>query len=219
MFSEKYKVQTEPINGPECGLTLLELLISLAMLSIVTILLAQSVTTQWRIVSRVSSNIETIQTEDLRQSLFTDFTSRLQPQWPDQSEHRFQGRADGYSGLTIGTGVRPGLTPIRAALTGDPGRRRLSMTIGDAPLALLQDLGDAAFSYRGLDGRWYPVWPPAETPGNGVDRPPYAYLTPQLPNAVRLTFTDQQTERAWVALLGSDPALPPRPQDAGEVLP
>lgn len=161
------------------GFTLVEMLVTLVLVSLVGSLLWQALATVARLESALARTralgdddaLRRVWAEQALAGIMTGATG-------DPVD--FRGSADGLSGYSTmppwpGT-MGPELTTLALANAGESAQRLMARRPGDAPeLELWRWPGrDGRFDYLDADGRWHARWPPA--PGR----------QPSLPRAVRL---------------------------------
>lgn len=187
----------------------------MALLSLVTLFLTQSVFTQWSIARRVSAAFDRSRDLYMRESLFEDLVAGLMPAWPEQQDSAFQGRPERFSAVTLQPlgGGPDSVVSLRLDILGPIGNQSVSARLGDQTLPLLTGVTAARLDYRAIDGSWHLRWPPPNNPGNGVDSGRPVFETPPLPVSVRLTYELAGQRFVWIGNLASTPALPPREQD------
>ncbi|MGB3457571.1 MAG: prepilin-type N-terminal cleavage/methylation domain-containing protein [Litorimonas sp.] len=176
------RVAADPDAGPAArdnGFTLLETLVALAILSVVSLVMFQSVITLTRVSERAGAVAAQSLDELVRRDVFTSVVAQLVPDWPDGREPgdgAFTGTARGFQGLTghdpgaaasadgsrglsrVGVGEDSGGLVLR--VEGQPalilsGSRPLP---GASPVQARAEAG--RFRYLGTDGVWRADWPP-----------------------------------------------------------
>jgi prepilin-type N-terminal cleavage/methylation domain-containing protein len=173
-------------RGPEVGFTLLEMLVTLVIVSVVTTLLWQALALTARIEQSLAGSQQTVQDQRLRAAWVQQALAGLAV--PPGTETALRGSPTRIDAVTTAPPWPGSAGPEAMVLewrTGDPetaGWQRL--TARRPATGEVFDLGawDASlrFDYLNADGRWVPTWPPsglaerAET----AQRP--------LPRAVRL---------------------------------
>lgn len=201
----------------QAGFSLLELIASLAIVSLVSAALFQSMAAWMRLSARAAAAADATLTSIAGQQMFDRAVGGLTFAWPEETEARFIGASDGFSGhsATPLQGLTPGLDVIQVAIQSSvsPARGRIVYSSGDAVWALQEFDETAALSYLGADGAWRSNWPPATNPEPGPFADAPFFDTPQLPIAIRLTYGDAGATKVWIADISSHPRVPQRLKD------
>ena len=197
------------------GFTLVELIVALALLSLVSLFLFDAALTQWSNMQRISRAFAEVRSLTMREMIFRDVTQDMIPSWPESDEAEFQGTRDRFAGSTLRSlsDTPPHRLPLEAVLERGNDGHRLVLRQQSDELVLLEGLVRAGFDYRGLDGNWREAWPPEDNPGNGFFDDGQYYATPPLPETIRLRFSLDGQERVWIVAINSSPRLPFRIQD------
>lgn len=198
------------------GFTLLETLISLAILSVVSLALFQSTTALLRITdSAVGAGNRTLESA-ISTRTFRVSVSGLTPAWEEQEQDIFFGNATTFSGLStdVPTFSAQSLQKLTYTLVQGEGDVVLLEVQAAQERWVLHELqvSQASFSYLGSDQKWYEVWPPKEVPSTGFFDDVNYKKMPQLPLAIRLhgaggrqNLPGHEREVDWVV-----PVLVPR---------
>jgi|GEM_PF-4935224 len=199
------------------GFSLLELIATLAIVSLVSAALFQSAAAWMRLSSRAASAAEDSLSSIAGQQMFQRLVGGLIYAWPEEIDQKFEGGPNGFSGQTATplAGVHPQLKGVSVFITSgdDSSGGRIVYQSPDAQWTLAEIGGGAAFSYLGADAVWRPSWPP-ETPPNPGPFDDGAHLDiPQLPIAVRVDFLDGDRPQSWIANVKSQQRIPQRIQD------
>lgn len=199
------------------GFSLLELIASLAIVSLVSAALFQSIAGWMRLSARAGAAADETLASIAGQHMFDRAVGGLVFAWPEETNSRFIGAADGFSGLSKRPlqGLFPGLTDIQIVIqSAEADERGRVAYISDQANWTLQEFdGSATFSYFGADGAWRSSWPPAVNPEPGPFADAQFFNTPQLPEAIRLTYTVGEAEYVWIADISGNPRIPQRLQD------
>lgn len=202
------------------GFSLLELIASLAIISLVSAALFQSTGAWLRLSTRASAAADEALSSIAGQQMFDRLVGGLIYAWPEESALRFVGAHDGFAGLSATplSGLTPQLLPVQvSALPANDGRRGRIVYNGGADAWTLRAFdGAATFSYLGADGEWRTTWPPAANPEPGPFDDAFHYDTPQLPLAIRVVMSGSGGSETWVADINSDPPIPQRLRDLRE---
>ncbi|MEL6379802.1 MAG: prepilin-type N-terminal cleavage/methylation domain-containing protein [Pseudomonadota bacterium] len=218
------------LRAGAAGFSLLEVLIALAITSLASLALFQSMSAWFAISAKTTGAAERALGGVVHNQQFRAVVGGLLPGWPYRPEEAFIGRADFFSGLTTASlhQREQGLAVVSMELLKD--QRSGAITLSYAARAGGEDTGwimerfpaatDGAFSYFGADGRWYPTWPPAKNPEPGPFTDAELFDTPPLPLAVKMVVTGPKaaggttaTRTVLIAPVESDPILPIRPGD------
>ncbi len=199
------------------GFSLLELIASLAIVSLVSAALFQSMASWMRLSSRASGAAEASLAAIAGQQMFDRIVGGLIFAWPEETARRFVGAADGFSGITTTPlhGLHPQLASASIVVLrpNNATRGRIVYRSDEIEWTLREFDGAAAFSYLGADGAWRESWPPETNPDPGSFGDAAYFDTPQLPAAIRLSFDDGGNSTVWIADIASDPRIPQRVQD------
>ena len=161
------------VRPDEQGLTLIEMLVVLVLVSLLGTLLIQGAgffLGQYASVQRVHREASLA---ELRQHWFA---STLQAMVPSRLEaRRFAGDASSFEGVTLqGLRARSGdPARVRWSIDGDGGSSVVRYQEGEAArwVVLRSDRGPLAFQYAGADREWHERWPLAE---DALERIPHA---------------------------------------------
>ncbi len=203
------------------GYSLLELIASLAIVSLVSAALFQSAGAWLQLSTRSSAAADDALASIATQQMFDRVVGGLIYAWRDEPAGYFIGAVDGFSGLTATPlhGVAPQLLAVEvAALQPQDGRPgRIVYSAGGVDRWTLRTFdGATTFSYLGADGEWRTSWPPANNPEPGPFDDAAFFETPQLPLAIRVTVSESGGGEIWIADIKSNPPIPQRLQDLRE---
>lgn len=192
---------------------MLEVLVSIAIFSISSLLIFSSLLQY----ARLSSRIEDVSLQTLQQQVgpgtFEYVITGIVPGWPELDTEKFAGSSLGFSaisthGLFADGG---GLRQIRLELSED---RKTLFAADESARVVLHRFGvPARFSYLGNAGVWAEEWPPAKRQDFGAYDDTAHYEPPVLPRAIRLQVEDR-SELDWISRLGWQAPRPIRTQDA-----
>ncbi len=202
------------------GFSLLELIASLAIVSLVSAALFQSMAAWMRLSARASAAADASLSSIAGQQMFDRIVGGLVFAWPEEETSYFVGASDGFSGLSATPlhGIYPRLAPVRMSIikaeNSQPGR--VVYQSENVEWTLRDFSGAAAFSYLGADGAWRATWPPTTNPEPGPFDDAAYFDVPQLPLAVRASFSDGDETVAWIADIAGDPKIPQRMQDLAQ---
>ena len=176
----------------EEGFSLFEVLIALAIMSVVSLALFQS-TTQLLSVSEKSVSVTGNTLDDfVLNETFQSLVVGIVPAWPEDEENIFRGDEAGFSGLVAGSTLlqQGGVKPFSANVSVQNAlgnQSFIDFQFDGAPLISQPVEGVSyEFSYLGWDQKWYNFWPPEEIPSTGFEGDNLFLEMPQLPEAIRL---------------------------------
>ncbi len=179
------------------GLTLLEMLVALVLLSMVATLAIQGLGYVMSQQRRFADFAADARADTLRYAWYRDVIGGLYPARSGEPG-RFQGRPDRVQGVTLNPLAHPGGVPggFRLSLETAAGETRLRYAEPGGRswvLARLQGGDRAAFEFLDSDGQWHPRWPP-----EAAQRPE------QLPRAVALRLDGATGAAApWIVAVQS----------------
>lgn len=210
------RARTENANHQR-GFSLLELIASLAIVSLVSAALFQSMAAWMRLSARAGAAADETLTSIAGQQMFDRAVGGMTFAWPEETNAQFIGAADGFSGLSRSPlqGLFPQLSVIQFSVRSPrPGEKGgIIYTSGAADWTLQEFDGRATLSYLGEDGVWRPSWPPASNPEPGPFADADYYAIPKLPAAIRLSYLNDGAENVWIADISGKPRVPQRLQD------
>ena len=168
------------------GLTLIEMMVTLVIVSAVVGLLAQAMSQLRRVESLLSGGQLEAAVQQVHAAWLLEALEGVAAQ-PLDSLERFKGHAQGLTALTVAVpgfpAPRPGLLKLQIRKSSDAPGSVLEMTQASALTAegaatpLLSWIGEAGrFRYRDVDGEWHEQWPKSDRPG----------VFEQLPTAILL---------------------------------
>ncbi len=200
-------------NVAVAGFTLLETLISLAILSMVSLALIQSTSSLLHITDRAVAAGDRVLESAISRKTFQLSVAKLIPAWPESKNDVFKGGSTLFSGISSGAPSLGIKTPQRVMfeLVGAAkGRILLEVSVGAETWELVSfSTNTASFSYLGEDQKWYPDWPPEFSPTPSYNSISRWKKPPQLPLAIRLRgFGDENI--AWVVMVGGSVNVPYR---------
>lgn len=188
-----------PARAPRriTGLTLLEMLVVLVLLSLVATLAIQGLGYVLNQQRRFADFAEAARADTLRYAWYRDVIGGLYPARSGEPG-RFQGRPDRVQGVTLNPLTRPGGVPggFRLSLVTAGGETILRYAEPGGHSWVLARLADGArpgFEFLDASGQWHPRWPPEE-----AQRPE------QLPHAVALRLdTAADAAAPWIVAVQS----------------
>ncbi len=185
------------------GFTLLETLISLAILSVVSLALFQSTSMLLHITDRAVFAGGRALESSIARKTFRSSIGGLTLAWREHEGEVFIGKQDSLSGLSRDV---PALFAQRLQhvsfhlIPRDTDTIVLEVKTEDTAWDLHEFTAQSAkFSYLGADQRWYEAWPPEQTPSTGFFDDAAYIQTPQLPLAVRISGVNKGEKFTWIA--------------------
>lgn len=180
---------------------MLEVLVSIAIFSVTSLLIFSSLLQY----SRLSSRIESVSLQTLREQVgpgtFEYLISGIVPGWAEAQEEMFTGAGRGFTAAS-GHGLFAdgrGLRMIRLELSEDG--KSLFAADQYGQVLLHEFASPAAFSYLGEGGVWVDQWPPPQRQDFGRYDDTSLYESAPLPRAIRIQVVDR-SELDWIARLG-----------------
>lgn len=216
MTSREQQLQNlEPVpEKGQAGFTLLETLISLAILSVVSLALFQSTSALLHITDRAVFAGERTVEAGIARKTFRASIGGLTPAWREDVAGAFQGDARQLSGLStdVPTVAARGLQSFSLSLVPqNDGKIVLTAMAGGQTWPLREFAADTAkFVYLGADRQWHERWPPRQIPSPGFFDDVLFMDMPKLPLAVRLHGKSSDKSFDWVASVLGSRSLPYR---------
>lgn len=202
-------------SKPEAGFSLLEVLISLAFFSLISVLLFQSLLTQYRALDRVENAIETNLDDAAQQQFIRQVLSEIIAGWPSRPESQLSGNASYISGLTTASlsSETSNLVPFTLEVTPSPNGAELVMTIDQTTLPAVNLGSAAALEYYGYDGKWRSDWPPSQDDEFFSTSVEAVLRVQPLPEHIRLVSTTADRAILLSATIAQRESLPTRLAD------
>jgi prepilin-type N-terminal cleavage/methylation domain-containing protein len=179
----------------EAGFTLLELLVTLALVGLVTTLLVQTLWMSFDLLQRAREQTADIGRRQMQTEWFRAAVQGLQPD-SEGGRSKFRGSARAFSGLTIAApaDAEGAVRTVKWEIVFDrqANRSTLQATVApaDKPVPVLEWDGDSgAFEYLDDGGRRHDAWPP-----------PFGARLPQLPRGVALKMGAKPDETVLYAV-------------------
>ncbi|MDZ7628379.1 MAG: prepilin-type N-terminal cleavage/methylation domain-containing protein [Parvularculaceae bacterium] len=203
-------LQRVRLRSRQGGFTLLELLIALAISSVVLTIFVQSLSQQARMNTRIRDAAARALSRSIEEARFRTIIDGLTPAWPEAKGEFFVGTAGALRGLTrTPLSASRALVPVFVTIEPVEPAFALRYKEGATDWTIARFSAEARFTYLGADGVWYDAWPPEENPDPGSFGDAAFFETPQLPRAVRLETGDSD----WIAPVGRTVTLPVRERD------
>jgi len=201
----------------ERGLTLVETLVGLALLSLISMAMFQSITIWLLLSTQTSMHAQGAVSGAISSQQFQWVVRGLTPAWPEEDEKIFSGTPRGFSGISRRPleSASPGMGVISMTVEIDGGEAKLTYRSGDLSWPFLRaSIREGAFTYLAADGTWRQEWPPETSPEAGPFDDAIFAPTPQLPLAIRFEYTMQTGDKkVLLSDIGSDPVNPNRLKD------
>jgi prepilin-type N-terminal cleavage/methylation domain-containing protein len=180
------------------GFSLLEALVTLAIVALVAGLCMQALLQVMALRERVLRHDRDARASALHERWFRDSVGASLPDLP-RGVARFEGDGEGVRFLTASPLKGRGVASAGWRLRNDGVERNLEYRQADESWAMpVGPFIDARFTYQAADGRWHAAWPRREVPAE------------VLPRAVRLAAVGASGRRLeWSASVDSAPFLPP----------
>ncbi len=144
------------------GFSLIEVLIGLAITSVISALIFASLGTQMTQADAVRRATSESFDATMTTRLVTSVISSTQASWQDEDVPVFRGNREVVSGLFVNRlfGESEGLERYTIALRPLGQERRIEIVIGDETWIVARLPLTAEFRYLGLSGTWRQAWPP-----------------------------------------------------------
>jgi len=186
------------------GFTVLEALVSMVIVSMVAVLLMQSLSQILGLRERVLRSESEARIAALQEHWFRDSLAAVMADIP--------GGIAPFSGSSRAVRFL-GLDPIDGGYFAVVEWQILDSAEGleltyrrddhANPVVVLRGLSRASFRYQDGEGRWSDAWPPVPAAPDPPD-----VVTEVLPRAVELVMPDDSGSRVWRVGIGASPALP-----------
>lgn len=199
----------------EEGFSLIEVLVSLAIASIISLLIFGSLRQQFELIDRVQSASAEALDLQARTRLMSNVLLHTSPAWPENDADKFSGTREQISGVTGEAifGDRAAMQGYRLRIIQLAEASSLSLETAEGVWEMGKLPLDAHFLYYGHDGIWHTEWPPNRpTPRTIADMDAYA-RTGKLPSLVKVHSEQGEVSEAWVFAIYNTDALSVRTQD------
>jgi len=215
----KTDIPNTPLNpglsrDRDTGFTLLEMLVALAILSLTSLAMFQSIGTLLQVSEKAITASERTIDKTLDRITLISLISGIVPHWDDAPNTAFRGSGTEMSGVsTLNPGFdAQGLTAFSLRLVAKPGSQTHTLVYSshEASLDLASDIPlSARFNYVGLDANPRNSWPPDAPISNSFFNQEGFETLPVLPNIVSLTLPDGQV--IWTIAITKYFNLPNQP--------
>lgn len=200
------------------GFSLVEVLVAIAIFSVISVVLFQSTSQQFQLVDRLAASVDRSLERVGSSATLESVLAGAVPGWPEDEEGVFRGNDRRFSGTT-GAPLQsevPGLASFSLSIVSDGYVETLVYESGDTVWELGRFNGlNGAFEYLTLGGKWSNSWPPDEE----ISLPPFGdeswLQRPPLPRAVRFRFADRAgaDQIVWTANVNWRRGYLPRQSD------
>jgi len=189
-------------ESKDYGFTLLEVLISLALVSLITIAIFQSFMSMSRLSDRAQAATSNIYNQYVNRILFGRVVEGIFPDRKLEGRQWFQGTELEFSGMSRGFILsdmpNKGLVSFRVIAVDE----RLMLNTKEVQLILAEKNNVKGFFYLGSDRVWHSNWPPERAlpygPIDKIKTQDHELASPPvLPLAIRISFANG---RDWIAL-------------------
>lgn len=206
-------LKKRPAN--ESGFSLIEVLVSLGIASIVTMLIFGSLRQQFQLIDRVQNASAQALDLQARTRLMSNVLMNTSPAWPENESDQFQGNDQQISGVTGEAifGNRAAMQQYRLRLIklNDVSTLQLETEEGTWDMGVLPL--DAHFLYYGRDGAWHRTWPPDRPTPRTIPEMELQAKTGRIPALVKIHTEVSNATDHWVFALYNTDTLSLRSQD------
>lgn len=208
-------VGRKPSNVAEAGFSLIEILVALAIASLISMLIFGSLQQQYRLIDRVQNASSATLDFYARSRLLSNVIANTIPAWPESEEDKFEGDAAKLIGMTGETifGDQLSLQPYSVTLVEVGDMRIVTLQTDDGVWELGGISRDAKFEYYGHDGEWYPTWPPDRPAPRSIEEIEKQAATGNLPALIRIFSETEALSESWVFAVYSTDGLGLRSRD------
>lgn len=215
---EQKSSSKRPNSSAQLGFSLMEVLIALAIASLASLALFQSMGMWVTIAGKASNAASGALTSNVKDFQFRTLVYGIVPGWDTDEDEQFSGTAVRFSAISANQLhlETPQLLPIVISLVRQDDELLLTYEATSTGWTLQRFAGGrGAFHYLGADGAWYDRWPPEKTPEPGPFLDSTFYDTPQLPLAIRLSVSTENTadQQITIAPIAFEKDAPVRDQD------
>ena len=199
----------------EAGFSLIEVLVSLAIASLVSMLIFGSLRQQYQLIDRVQDASAEALDRQARSRLLSNVLRTTTPAWPEAEVEKFVGSAYQMSGVSneaiFGDSAAMQQYTVRLLQIG--GQRSINLETEEGVWEIGTVPGTARFSYYGHDGVWHETWPPQRPAPRTIPEMEQHAALGVLPALIRIDSESEQMVESWVfAMYNTDsPSL--RAQD------
>lgn len=199
----------------ESGFSLIEVLVSLGIASLVTMLIFGSLRQQFQLIDRVQNASAEALDLQARTRLMANVLMNTSPAWPENESDQFQGNDRQISGVTgeaiFGTRAAMQQYRLRLIKLNDASTLQLETEEGSWDLGVMPL--DTHFLYYGRDGIWHDTWPPDRPTPRTIPEMELQAKTGTIPALVKIHTEESNASDTWVFALNNTDTLSVRAQD------
>ncbi|MEL6665103.1 MAG: glycosyltransferase [Pseudomonadota bacterium] len=199
----------------EAGFSLIEILVALAIASLISMLIFGSLQQQYRLIDRVQNASADTLDFHARSRLLSNVIANTVPAWPESEEDMFAGDAAAISGMTGEAifGDQLSLQPYSVTLVEVAEIRIVTLQTNEGVWELGELPRDAELQYYGHDGQWYPQWPPELPEPKSLEEIAEQAAIGNLPALIRIFSETETISENWVFSVYSTDGLGLRSRD------
>lgn len=194
------------------GFSLLEVLVALAIMSVASLGLFQSLSSMLEVSSKSVRYTESTLNNAIIDRSLSQLVRGLVTEWPDGPDNPFIGRETEFEGLSTRAieednfGIMAFTLQLRE---NQQAGRDLVYSSANQEIYLARDLPDAShFLYRNIDGSWSDVWPMPPSRDTSALEELLPFETKAMPVAIALKSSEIATE--WIYRVDKYRYLPDR---------
>lgn len=192
------------------GFTLLELLITMVIVSVISLGLFQSLSSMLQVTERAVKSGERVFDSALLKKQRVELLASLVPSWPDKKDP-FVGGAESFSGVSASllSLSEDRFGGFEMYLTKRGGDISVNYRADGLEYVMQNNLpAGAKFIYLGQDSHWYDEWPNKKILSQVSDDNNLIFNPPDLPSAIGLDSGSDEG-LLWVVAISRHKSLPP----------
>lgn len=207
--------QSNKRHGADLGFSLIEVLVALAIASLVSLLVFRSLADQVQHVNRIQNATERAVAFSSHYRLVSGSVEATVPAWPDEIEGRFSGTAHEISGITRQAvfATSPMLQAYSLKLINVEDAQQLSLETAEGAWDIESLPQASKFRFYGHDGLWHDQWPPELGPARGLADLARQAANGPLPAMIVIDEGDNPFSPGWSFVLQEIGGLPARTVD------
>jgi len=202
MTSVNSNIYEKSDEGLELGFSLLEMLIALAIMSLTSLVLSQSIGTMLSVSERAVSASERTLEVVIERHTMSKLIDGLVPQWGELTEGSFSGRPQAFSALSANSISSSNVENAEFTLSLQRLDGRGKILVFETKVTnwiVESDLPDTAyFEYLGPENTWHKNWPIAIRLNLNEDNPFSNLQLLSLPQAIRLNSSSSDKNQLYV---------------------
>jgi|GEM_PF-683224 len=206
-------IDTAEANAPrrstESGFSLMEVLVSLAIASLVSMLIFGSLRQQYQLIDRVQDASSEALDRQARWRLMSNILRNTSPAWPESEVEKFVGgplQMSGVSGEAIfGDTAALQQYTVRLIQIGQVRTINLETEEGVWEIGTVPET--ATFSYYGHDGVWHATWPPQRPAPRTIAEMEVHAALGVLPALIKIESETETMSENWVFSIYNTDAL------------